>query len=152
MLRVKLVLLEHFSFSTKMFQKVAQPGGGGGGGGGGEGGALPLWESVGMRRGFAHHFRSFRSFCPPKFDHVYYFIQILLGAVLNFEWRTPTDFDPECPPRPLGAQHQQPQKWLCYRFMALWYRALTLPWTKWTPFHRQYIQMQFCECKVLHFD
>ena len=94
------------------------------------GGALPLWESVGMRRGFAPHFRQLddlfaplnltmstilfrscwvpfrnppfsacrRSFCP-KIDQIYNFIQILLGPILNFEPRTPTDFYPECPPR-----------------------------------------------------
>ena len=69
-----------------------------------------------------------RSFCLPKFNHVYHFIQILVGPIsetpifrmltiflppkltkstilsrscwvpfLNFEWRTPTDFYPECP-------------------------------------------------------
>ena len=49
---------------------------------GGGGGALPLWVSVGMRRGFASPFSaSGRSFCPPKFDHVYHFIQILLGPI-----------------------------------------------------------------------
>ena len=101
--------------------------------GGGGWGALPLWESVGMRmrRGFAPHSRhlddlfapqnwttptiSFRScwvhFEAPHFQHVdalfapqidqiYHFIQILLGPILNFERRTPTDFDPECPPPP----------------------------------------------------
>ena len=46
------------------------------------GGALPLWESVGMRRGFAPHFRHLDDlFAPPKFDHVYHFIQILLGPI-----------------------------------------------------------------------
>ena len=34
-------------------------------------------------------------FLPPKFDHVYHFIQILLGRILNFERRTPTDFYPD---------------------------------------------------------
>ena len=59
----------------------------GGGGGGGGGGALPLWESVGMRRGFAPpppppHFRHLDDlFAPPKFDHVHHFIQILLGPI-----------------------------------------------------------------------
>ena len=102
---------------------VSPPGGGGGGG------ALPLWESVGMRRGFAPHFRHLDDlFAPqiwpcllfysdlvgshfeaphfqhvdalfaPQIDQIYNFIQILLGPVLNFERRTPTDFDPECPP------------------------------------------------------
>ena len=51
--------------------------------GGGEwGGPLPLWESVGKRRGFAPHFRHLDDlFCPPKFDHVYHFIQISLGLI-----------------------------------------------------------------------
>ena len=87
-------------------------------------------ESVGMRRGFAPHFRQLddlfapqnltmstilfrscwvpfrsptfsarrRSFCPPNWPNLSFFFQILLGPVLNFELRTPTDFDPECPP------------------------------------------------------
>ena len=38
-----------------------------------------------------------RSFCP-NIDQIYNFIQILLGPILNFEPRTPTDFYPECPP------------------------------------------------------
>ena len=96
---------------------------------GGVGGALPLWESVGMRRGFAPHFRQLddlfaplnltmstilfrscwvpfrnppfsacrRSFCP-QIDQIYNFIQILLGPILNFEPRTPTDPPPPPPP------------------------------------------------------
>ena len=48
------------------------------------GGALPLWESVGMRRGFAPIFSIWTLddlFAPqPKFD-VYHFIQILLGLI-----------------------------------------------------------------------
>ena len=48
------------------------------------GGALPLWESVGMRRGFAPPFSApGRSFCPPKFDLVYHFIEIMLGPILK---------------------------------------------------------------------
>ena len=64
------------------------------------GGALPLWESVGMRRGFAPHFRHLDDLFASKFDQIYHFIQILLGPILNFERCTPTDFDPECPPPP----------------------------------------------------
>ena len=62
--------------------------------------ALPLWESVGMRRGFAPIFSIWTIFLPPKFDHVYHFIQILLNAILNFERRTPTDFTWSAPPPP----------------------------------------------------
>ena len=49
---------------------------------GGGWGSLPLWESVGMRCGFAPHFRHLDDlFAPLKFDHVYHFIQILLGPI-----------------------------------------------------------------------
>ena len=46
------------------FSLAVLPGGGGGGGGGG--GALPLWESVGMRRGFAPHFRHLDDLFAPQ--------------------------------------------------------------------------------------
>ena len=36
-------------------------------GGGGGGGALPLWESVGMRRGFAPHFRHLDDLFAPQY-------------------------------------------------------------------------------------
>ena len=58
---------------------------------------LPLWESVGMRCSFAPHFRTWTIFLPPKIYQIYQFIQNLLGPILNFEQRTPTDFYPECP-------------------------------------------------------
>ena len=59
-----------------------------------------------MRRGFAPHFwHQGDLFAPPpqkkkkkkkKNDQIYHFIKILLGPVLNFERRTPTDLYPEC--------------------------------------------------------
>ena len=39
------------------------------------------------------------SFCPPNWPNLSFYSD-LLGPVLNFEWRPPTDFDPECPPPP----------------------------------------------------
>ena len=105
----------------------------------GGGGGLPLWESVGMRRGFAPHFGIWTIYyfiqillgpiskphifsmyiCidalfapPPQIDKIYHYIQILLGPVLNFERRTPTDFDPECPPPP---PPPPPRDFLCCR-------------------------------------
>ena len=45
-------------------------------------GALPLWESVGLRRGFAPIFGIWTIFLPQKFDHIYHFIQILLSPNL----------------------------------------------------------------------
>ena len=43
-----------------------------------------------MRRGFAPHFQHPKK--EKKNDQIYHFIQILLGPVLNFDWRTPNDF------------------------------------------------------------
>ena len=53
-----------------------------------------------MRRGFAPHFEKphfqhVDDLFAPKIDQIYNFIQILLGPILNFEPRTPTDFYPE---------------------------------------------------------
>ena len=53
-----------------------QPGGGGGGGG------TPSLRVSRYAPRFCPQFSaSGRSFCPPKFDHVYHFIQILLGPI-----------------------------------------------------------------------
>ena len=53
----------------------------GGGGGGGGGGTPPLRVSRYAPRFCPPFSASGRSFCPQKFDHVYYFIQILLGPI-----------------------------------------------------------------------
>ena len=43
-----------------------------------------------------------------RIDQIYHFIQILLSPILNFKWRTPTDFYEECPlGLSLAPQHQQ---------------------------------------------
>ena len=43
----------------------------------------------------APHFQHVDAIFAPQIDQIYHFIQILLGPVLNFERRIPTDFDPE---------------------------------------------------------
>ena len=48
----------------------------------------------------APHFQHIDAPFAPQIDQIYHFIQILLGPVLNFERRNPTDFDP-----PPGAEH-----------------------------------------------
>ena len=77
MLSRKSILTQ--SIETCMRYMVSRGGGGGGGGGG--------TPSLRVSR-YAPQFcppppfsASGRSFCPPKFDHVYYFIQILLGPI-----------------------------------------------------------------------
>ena len=49
-------------------------------GGGGGGGALPIWESVGMRRGFAPHFRHLDDPPPPQIWPCLPFYSDLVGS------------------------------------------------------------------------
>ena len=44
----------------------------------------------------APHFQHVDALFAPQIDQIYHFIKILLGPILNFQRRTPTDFDPEC--------------------------------------------------------
>ena len=48
----------------------------------------------------APHFQYVDNLFAPQIEKIYRFIQILLGPILNFERRTPNDFDLECPPPP----------------------------------------------------
>ena len=83
-----------------------------------------------MRRGFAPpHFRHLDDLFAPQIDQIYNFIQILLGPILNFEPRTPTDFYPECPP-PRGFcpfPFVSGIYWYAARFLWPWHQQIK-PW------------------------
>ena len=82
----------HFSEGTD------SPSNSSGGGGGGGGGRIPsLRVSKYVPRFRLPFLASGRSFCPPKFDHVCHFIQILLGPISKAPHLQQVDdlFDPQ---------------------------------------------------------
>ena len=60
---------------------------------------LPFYSDLVGSHFETPHFQHVDDLFAPQIDQIYNFIQILLGPILNFEPRTPTDFYPECPPR-----------------------------------------------------
>ena len=53
---------------------------------------LPFYSDLVGSHFETPHFQHVDDLFVPKIDQIYNFIQILLGPILNFEPRTPTDF------------------------------------------------------------
>ena len=66
-------------------------------------------------------------FLPPEINQIYHSIQILLGPILNFEWRTLLIFTWSAPP---GGKFEQTENlvWVCEMVRDFLYVVMAVGW------------------------